>query len=109
MIGTQLKKLRTERAFTQETVAAKLGIKRETYSHYENNKREPSVRLLLQLADLFQVSIDYLCGRTTDRNLHTEIDSDERLLIVHYRAIDNRAQFTLSCLADHEAQKQEKT
>ena len=48
---------------TQRDVAQKLGISQPSYIRYENGKAEPSIENLIKLADLFDVSIDFLCGR----------------------------------------------
>ena len=48
---------------TQREVAQKLGIAQPSYIRYENGKAEPTIENLIKLADLFDVSIDFLCGR----------------------------------------------
>ena len=48
---------------TQREVAQKLGIAQPSYIRYENGKSEPTIENLIKLADLFDVSIDFLCGR----------------------------------------------
>ena len=58
MIG--LKLIRKERNLNQQKVAMDLNISREALSYYENGKREPSLQLLLQMSDYFNVSINYL-------------------------------------------------
>ncbi len=55
-----LKKIRKERKLSQLKVAMDLNISRESLSHYENNKREPSIELLNKMSEYFNVSIDYL-------------------------------------------------
>ncbi len=60
MLGERLVALRKSRKWTQEIVASKLGVARGTYAHWEINKREPDNDTLTRLADLFEVSIDYL-------------------------------------------------
>ena len=49
---------------TQRQVAEKLNIKQPSYIRYEKGLAEPSLESLVVLADLFDVSIDYLLGRT---------------------------------------------
>jgi len=49
-------------ALTQREVAQKLGIAQPSYIRYENGKAEPTIENLIKLADLFDVSIDFLCG-----------------------------------------------
>ncbi len=63
-IGSRLAFLRDQRGLTQEELASSLGISRAALSHYEKNRREPDTETLGKVADLFQVSIDYLVGRT---------------------------------------------
>lgn len=62
----RLKKLRTERGLLQSDVAEFLNIKTNSYSQWETGKREPDYSSLLKLADYFQVSVDYLLGRSDD-------------------------------------------
>ena len=49
---------------TQRQVALRLNIKQPSYIRYEKGDAEPSLESLVILADLFDVSIDYLLGRT---------------------------------------------
>lgn len=58
MIG--LKKIRKQQNLNQQKVAIDLNISREALSHYENGKREPSLSLLVQMSQYFNVSINYL-------------------------------------------------
>lgn len=55
-----LKEIRKARKFSQMKVAMDLNISREALSHYENDKREPSIDLLNKMSEYFNVSIDYL-------------------------------------------------
>lgn len=55
-----LKQIRKERRLTQLKVAMDLNISREALSHYENNKREPSIEMLIKMSEYFNVSIDFL-------------------------------------------------
>ena len=50
--------------FTQRQVADNLGISQPSYIRYENGTSEPNLTSLSKLADLFDVSVDYLLGRT---------------------------------------------
>ena len=58
MIG--LKKIRKIKKLNQQKVALDLNISRESLSYYENNKRQPSLELLLKMSNYFNVSINYL-------------------------------------------------
>lgn len=75
-IGSRLAFLRDQRGLTQEELATSLGISRAALSHYEKNRREPDTETLGKVADLFQVSIDYLVGRTN--HAQTTLDADVR-------------------------------
>lgn len=58
------KRLRISSKLTQAEMALKLGISKSTVSMYENGNREPDIETLEKIADLFNVDIDYLLGRT---------------------------------------------
>ncbi|TPG68928.1 XRE family transcriptional regulator [Brevibacillus laterosporus] len=64
MLTEILAKLRTTKKITQADLAKKLGIARTTYAGYENGSRKPDPDTLQKLADVFEVSVDYLLGRT---------------------------------------------
>lgn len=79
MIGERLRQLRKAKGMTQEQVAAYLNAAKSTVSQYENNVNEPDLKTLVKLADLFNVSVDYLFGREpagkgdqTDRDARKE-------------------------------------
>lgn len=63
MIGDTLRFLREKTNKTQEETAKALGIKRSTYSHFENNRNNPDNETLVKMANYFNVSTDYLLGR----------------------------------------------
>lgn len=57
--------LRTENGLSQKKVASDLNVSQGLLSHYENGKRECNLDLLVKIANYFDVSCDYLLGRTT--------------------------------------------
>ena len=63
----RMKELRTERNLSQKKIAAELGIGITTYCRYELGEREPGASLLNQMADYYDVSVDYLLGRSDTR------------------------------------------
>ncbi len=73
MFGEMLRKCRNELALTQANVAAKIGLSRQTYSCYENESREPDLKTLSQLADIYHCTTDYLLGRTDNKHEIEEI------------------------------------
>jgi transcriptional regulator with XRE-family HTH domain len=58
VFGQKLRELRKIEGWTQEEVAKKLGISKQTYSHYENENRKPSLDTIKQLAIVYGVDID---------------------------------------------------
>lgn len=65
-LSAQFKKVRLEKGLTQKQVAAALGITEQAYQRYEYGKTVPSALVLIALADYFNVSLDYLVGRSDD-------------------------------------------
>ena len=51
------------RGYTQAQLSRMLGISASAVGMYERNMRQPSTELLIQLSDIFSVSVDYLLGR----------------------------------------------
>lgn len=66
MFKDRLKNLRIERGYNMKETARLLGIPYTTYVGYEKNEREPNSEILIQLADFFGVTVDYLVGRSDD-------------------------------------------
>ncbi|MGN0768805.1 MAG: helix-turn-helix domain-containing protein [Christensenellales bacterium] len=62
-IGEKLRGLRIEEGLTQQYMADYLGCKRQTYTRYENDQREIDLDSLCKIADLFDVSVDFILGR----------------------------------------------
>ena len=62
----RIKELRTERELTQVEVATALGISRQVFANYEKEINYPDPYMLIKIADFFDVSIDYLVGRTNE-------------------------------------------
>lgn len=66
----RLRELRTSKNLTMESLAKDLNTTRSTISNFENMQRKPSLDMIIRIADYFQVSIDYLVGRTDDPTFH---------------------------------------
>lgn len=64
----KLKILRQERKLTQAQLAKELNMNQNTISRYENGEREAGYAELIEIANYFGVSIDYLLGRTKRRH-----------------------------------------
>ena len=66
-LAARLKQCRKEKGLTQLQVAVYCDITEKAYQNYELNTREPKLEILVRIADLFNVSLDYLAGRTDDK------------------------------------------
>lgn len=75
-LGSRLKKEREKNGWSQIYVAEKLGITNTVLSNYERDYRDPDTGMLTKLADLYDVDVDYLLGRT-DRPRSNRNDFDE--------------------------------
>ena len=62
--GKRLRAVRMERRKTQKQTADMLEMLLSSYQSYEQGEREPSIKKLIALADFFDVTLDYLTGRT---------------------------------------------
>lgn len=60
----RLRKLRERRRVSRRTLADLCGVSKSAMARYERGEREPSGKLVCELADYFGVSADYLLGRT---------------------------------------------
>ncbi|QNK89396.1 helix-turn-helix transcriptional regulator [Sporosarcina sp. resist] len=66
MFSGRLKQLRKNKKLTQEDMARYLGITRQGYAKYENDNSEPSLAMLVKIADMFAIPLDDLLGRTME-------------------------------------------
>ncbi len=66
----RLKELRTEKGVSQVYIAEILGITDRGYRKYEAGDNEPTMSILIALADYFDVSLDYLVGRSDNPKRH---------------------------------------
>lgn len=62
--------LRKERNLTQKQLAAEIELSELAIQHYESQRRKPAFDALISLADYFDVSLDYLVGRSDDPTRH---------------------------------------
>lgn len=66
----KIKQLRKAKKISQLKMALDLNTSQNTISRYETGEREPGISELIQIADYFNVSIDYLVGRTENPKLY---------------------------------------
>ncbi len=67
--GENLKLLRAERKLYQKDIAKVLGLTERYYRNYEAGTVDPPISKIIALADFFNVSIDFLVGRSQKRTL----------------------------------------
>lgn len=67
MLGERIKELRKKSKLTQEQLAKELHLTKTSICCYEKGYKYPSIETLKLLADIFDVTLDYLVGRTNQR------------------------------------------
>lgn len=68
--GQRLKGLRTEKHMTQDELGVIMNVSKASISLYEKNERTPDQATLIKTADYFDVSLDYLLGRSDKRHYY---------------------------------------
>lgn len=63
-MGFRIRDLREDHDYTQKYVSSYLLCDQSLYSKYEREERPVPLEIMIKLADLYGVSLDYLCGRT---------------------------------------------
>ena len=81
MLGIRLRELRNEKEITQSELGKILNLSQRSISQYELGIRFPDEVVLNLIADFFDVSLDYLFGRTNIKNIYKEW---YRLMIFNY-------------------------
>ena len=71
ILATRLKELRENRRIYQKEIAEILGLSFRGYQNYETDQTEPKLATRIAIADYYQVSIDYLVGRTDEPDFHS--------------------------------------
>lgn len=94
MIIERLKKLRKEGKLTQKDIATFLNISQPAYQQFESGKKKMNLETMEKLADFFDVSTDYLLGKTDFPDLDLEVDIDN--------AIDNSVAYDGTPITDND-------
>ena len=94
MIIERLKKLRKEGKLTQKDIATFLNISQPAYQQFESGKKKMNLETMEKLADYFNVSTDYLLGKTDIPDPDLEVDID--------KAIDNSVAYDGTPITDNE-------
>ncbi|MGM9626980.1 MAG: helix-turn-helix domain-containing protein [Faecousia sp.] len=97
----RIKELRESKGLNMKETARLLGMPYTTYVNYEKEQREPTSEILIQLADFFETSVDYLVGRTNCSTNSSatptilpptplKLDPNEEQMIRKFRTLDDR-------------------
>lgn len=87
MLNKRIKELRLSQGLNQVGFAKKLSVTKQTVSNWENNNIQPSIDMLIKIADYFSVSTDYLLGR--DDTLLLRVDGLTETEIAHIELLIN--------------------
>ena len=69
MLGQNLQNLRKNNRISQKEMAEKLGVNVHTYANWENDRTQPSIEILIKIAQMLNISMDTLCGIQERRSL----------------------------------------
>ncbi len=81
-LGSKITELRKQKGWSQSELAKKLEVSREIVGRYERNDAVPSIEIAKRMADVFEVSLDYLVGSTeqeVDKATLTRLQEINRL------------------------------
>lgn len=83
--GKRLENLREKNGFTKKEISFKLGFTANVYGSYERGDRRPSLETIIKLADLYDVSLDYLIrGKEYQSQNTSNIDTSKLERLIHY-------------------------
>lgn len=81
MLNNRLKSLRNEKGVLQKSVAEYLKISTNAYGFYEQGERIPNVETLNKLSDYYNISIDYILGKSNIKESAEDIINDNSLTL----------------------------
>ena len=79
MLNDRIRQLREASGLTQVELARELAVTKQSVSNWENNNIQPSVEMVIAIADFFGVTMDYLLGRDSKRQLCVEGLTDSQI------------------------------
>lgn len=94
------KELRLEIKFSQDKLAEELEVSSSLVSKWENNQSTPAPEMLEYIADYFNVSVDYLIGRSKYRNLEFNNSELDNILISKIKLLNDEAKIGLISVID---------
>ncbi len=88
LLGKKIKALRNNSKFTQAELAERLGVTKSSIASYENDSRQPSYEVLIKIARIFNVSIDYLLLERSGNILETDGLKSEQIKLLELLIIN---------------------
>lgn len=98
-----IKEARVKAGLKQSELAEMLGVNQSTFSGYESGLHDPKSALLMRIADICDVTVDYLLGLSTEINQRIKQESiteDEESLLTVYRSMNQQGKDTLYASAE---------
>lgn len=101
-----LKYLRESHGISQQKLADAVGISQQSVNKYENHQTQPDIVTLIQIADFFHTSVDYLIGHSeaqaeSDGVPVYRLTADELRLIDQYRRLTLREKDSIHLVMDN--------
>ena len=100
IIRQRLRELRESANLTQSQMASILGVQQSRVAYFENGKSSPTPEVFLRYADYFNVSLDYIYGRT-EQPAGTQFDYDPATLKARTEQKNEMKQFIDMCFDPH--------
>ncbi|MDG3132744.1 helix-turn-helix domain-containing protein [Streptococcus suis] len=85
----RLKDLRKQAGLTQVDVAGKLGISQQAYASWERGAKKPTQENLVKIAQILNVSVDYLVGNSDVENTNKELEDIELLFRMNSKGLND--------------------
>ena len=104
----RIKQLRESRKLNMKEAARLLNMPYTTYVNYEKGLREPTSEVLIQLADFFETTVDFLVGRNCSRDCivlespATILTTEDQDFLYKYHALDDRGKSAVLNVLNHE-------
>ncbi|MDE6676686.1 MAG: helix-turn-helix transcriptional regulator [Clostridia bacterium] len=90
MLNENIKKLRMAQGISQVELAKKLNVSKQCVSNWENDYIQPSVEMLIKLANYFNVTTDYLLDLQTNNQISVEGLSEKEIAHIKFLIQDLR-------------------
>ena len=85
MLNQRIRLLRQARNISQVELAKRLGVTKQSVSNWENDNIQPSIEMLIRLAEFFSVSTDYLLGR--DSGEYLDVSGLPKRVVAHLQLL----------------------